>query len=145
MTNLSEPAATLYLTKNRSNSTCLNLECKLGFSATTITIELSLHTKPLLITGTCNSDNKDYSQITSAVTCAKLLYSASTVDLKTICFLALHEMRFPLRNTQYHEMDLLSSIFVPNLHLSIIQGKISKLECNTTHDPRYPTNNTRSS
>lgn len=106
----SEPLSTLSLTKNKSNSTCLNLECRIGFPATATATELSNHTKALLLTGTYNSNNKDWSQIIFVVTCTRLLYSILAMDLETTyCFLELQETRFPLRNIRYHEVDLWSS------------------------------------
>src|ERR1044072_1608321 len=60
-----------------------------------------------------SSCSKDWTHITSAVRCAKLLYSASVLLLATTCcFLDHQDMRLGPKNNVAPEIDLLSSTSV---------------------------------
>lgn len=57
-----------------------------------------------------NSASKDEIHVISATKCARLLYSASVLDLETTCcFLDYYEIKLEPKNTQNLDVDLPSS------------------------------------
>jgi hypothetical protein len=59
---------------------------------------------------TFNSDKRFLTHKISQSPCAMALYSASAVDRDTTdCFLLRHDTKFPPTNTQYHDVERLSS------------------------------------
>src|ERR1044072_4918155 len=64
--------------------------------------------------GILSSCKRDWTHSISAAVLAKLLYSASVLDLATkVCFLELHEIKFGPKKRQELEVDLLSSGSAP--------------------------------
>jgi len=97
------------LTKNKSSSICLVLECRTGLWAWETVLILSQK-----ITGvvclTFNSNSKVWIQVTSVEARARLLYPASVLDLaKTFCFFDHQNTRLGPKQISALEVDSISS------------------------------------
>lgn len=91
-------AAIFSLTKWKSNSICLVLTCKIRLDTRAIALKLSTQTVGTLIDTIPSSWRRELNHVISAIVCARLLYSASVLDLEIeTCFFMLQERRLPPR------------------------------------------------
>jgi len=95
--------------KWQSISMCLVLSWKTGLELIWSASWLSHISVIWMTSPNCNSWNNFLSQTSSQVAEDIALYSASVLDLATtLCFLPFQEIKLPLIETQYPEVDLLS-------------------------------------
>ena len=98
---------TFSLTKYKSNLLCFVLACNIGLVVNIIVLRLSHQVtsgvgKVILI-----SERRDCSQVISATKLARLLYSASVLDLDTVCcFFDCQVTKFEPKYTQNPKFDL---------------------------------------
>lgn len=93
--------ATISRTKWKSISTCLVRAWKTGLELKYVAPILSHHSVGDWVCYSSSSEQRDRIQESSAALLARGLYSASVLDLTTVCcFLQLHEMRFLPREIQ---------------------------------------------
>ena len=119
--SLKTPQFNFSLIKNLSISTCFVRSNWTGLFAILIAAMLSQWSIIVSFRNSRSSFNKLFNHIISHRLNAIALYSASAVDqATTACFLLCHETRLPPTNTQYPDVDLLSSLLLPNLHHSTL-------------------------
>ena len=101
---------TFSLTKYKSNSTCFVLACNIRLASNIIVLRLSHQITGGVGKVTLISERRDCSQVISTTKLARLLYSASVLDLDTVCcFFDCQVTKFEPKYTQHHEVDLRSS------------------------------------
>jgi hypothetical protein len=94
----------------KSISMCFALAWKTWLADNYVAPKLSHHKHGVWFCLTCNSSSKDCTHITSGVTFARYLYSASVLDLDTVaCFLELQKISFGPKNTTNPPVDWRSS------------------------------------
>ena len=101
-------------TKYRSSSKCFVLLWRIGLAANKTALKLSQNTVGWIGHWMCSSARRDWIQDNSTSVAARLLNSASTLDLlTTLWFLLDHAIRFEPKSTQNPDVDFLSSISIP--------------------------------
>ena len=89
---------------------CFVLAWRTGFADSKTVLRLSHQTRGGLARGIWNSLNNDLNYVTSATKPARLRYSTSVLDLEIVCcFLDCQDINFGPKNTQWPEVERLSS------------------------------------